>query len=65
MLPLASTVLGWQPAQLGKTTPLCGPMLGGAPWHDPQNTCVPPSVQAGLRSTAAVSLASLDPPPWQ
>ena len=40
-------------------------MLGGTPWHDPQNTCVPPSVLAGVRNTAAVSVPSFVPPPWQ
>jgi len=65
MAPPGVTVRGWHRAQSGKTTPLCGPMLGGVPWHDPQNACVVLPVQTGLRSWAAVSPASFAPPPWQ
>jgi len=65
MVPLGDTVFAWQRAQSGNTTPVCTGVLGGAPWHDPQNACEVPSVQTGVRSLKAVSLARFAPPPWQ
>ena len=65
MVPFGDTVLAWQRAQSGKAMPAWAGVLGGIPWHDPQNACDVPAVHTGVRSLKAVSLARFVPPPWQ
>ena len=65
MVPFALTVFAWQRAQSGNATPAWAEVLGGLPWHDPQNACDVPAVHTGVRSLKAVSVARFVPPPWQ
>ena len=68
MEPVLVTVFAWQSAHLVKSLtlmPACAGVLGGMPWHDPQNAWEVPSVHTGVRSWKLVSRAMFCPPPWQ